>query len=229
LEGQELAARHIELRGRARLTQEQEAKRAGVSPTTISGIESGKITRPHLKTLLKIARALGVDVGELRESGKAEAPPSPTQQPLNGFEERRDPKFANAPREAGLADADPSAKLAAATALEDLAQLWAEQLAQGFYDRHTLAQMHMAGFSLAMTHEAAARNVRGTLPPRFLGQLEAAEEQFAAVGAQIWEAREALEKTARSHPVPPDELAPRREAKREELLQKLRGGQAQHA
>jgi transcriptional regulator with XRE-family HTH domain len=71
------------------LTQEQEAKAAGVSPTTISGIESGKITRPHLKTLLKIARALRADVGELRESGKAAAPPSPTQPPLNGFEEER--------------------------------------------------------------------------------------------------------------------------------------------
>jgi hypothetical protein len=60
--------------------------------------------------------------------------------------------------------------------------------------------------------------------------LETAEEQFAAVGAQIWEAREALEKTGRGYPLPPDELAPRREAKREELLQKLRGGgQAQHA
>lgn len=89
MEGQELAERHIALREQVGLTQEQEAKIAGVSPTTISGIESGKITRPHLKTLLKIARALGVDVGELRESGKAEAPPSSTQPPLNGFEEER--------------------------------------------------------------------------------------------------------------------------------------------
>jgi transcriptional regulator with XRE-family HTH domain len=89
LESQELAARHIALREQAGLTQEQEAKMAGVSPTTISGIESGKITRPHLKTLLKIARALGADVGELRESGKEEASPSPTQPPLNGFEEAR--------------------------------------------------------------------------------------------------------------------------------------------
>jgi transcriptional regulator with XRE-family HTH domain len=89
LEGQELAARHIALRERAGLTQEQEAKMAGVSPTTISGIESGKITRPHLKTLLKIARALGVDVGELRESGKVQAPLSSIQPSLNGFEEER--------------------------------------------------------------------------------------------------------------------------------------------
>ena len=87
--GQELAARHIALRERAGLTQEQEAKMAGVSPTTISGIESGKITRPHLKTLLKIARALGADVGELRESGKVEAPPSPTQPHFNDLEEER--------------------------------------------------------------------------------------------------------------------------------------------
>jgi transcriptional regulator with XRE-family HTH domain len=89
LEGQELAARHIALRERAGLTQEQEAKMAGVSPTTISGIESGKITRPHLKTLLKIARVLGVDVGELRELEKVEALPSSIQPPLNGFEEER--------------------------------------------------------------------------------------------------------------------------------------------
>jgi transcriptional regulator with XRE-family HTH domain len=94
LEGQELAARHIALRERAGLTQEQEAKMAGVSPTTISGIESGKITRPHLKTLLKIARALGADVGELRESGKGQAPPSPEQPDFNGLleEEQRSSK-----------------------------------------------------------------------------------------------------------------------------------------
>lgn len=96
MERQELAARHIALRERAGLTQEQEAKTAGVSPTTISGIESGKITRPHLRTLLKIARALGTDVGELRESGKVEAPPSPTQLHLNGFEEERPSRFAAA-------------------------------------------------------------------------------------------------------------------------------------
>ncbi len=88
MEGQELAERHIALRERAGLTQEQEAKMAGVSPTTISGIESGRITRPHLKTLLKIARALGTDLGELRESGKAQAPSS-QRSLFNGDEEER--------------------------------------------------------------------------------------------------------------------------------------------
>ncbi len=92
MEGQELAERHIDLRERAGLTQEQEAKMAGVSPTTISGIESGKIARPHLKTLLKIARALGTDVGELRGPGKAEAPSSQRSLFNGGEEERREPK-----------------------------------------------------------------------------------------------------------------------------------------
>jgi transcriptional regulator with XRE-family HTH domain len=82
---EQLAARHIALRERAGLTQEQEARLAGVSPTTISGIESGKITRPHLKTLLKLARALGADVGELRESGKVVAPSSQTKLFNNGL------------------------------------------------------------------------------------------------------------------------------------------------
>jgi transcriptional regulator with XRE-family HTH domain len=88
---EQLAARHIALRERAGLTQEQEAKMAGVSPTTISGIESGKIARPHLKTLLKLARALGADIGELRESAKVQAPSSQEKLFNNGVleEERR--------------------------------------------------------------------------------------------------------------------------------------------
>ena len=99
---EQLAARHIALRERAGLTQEQVAKIAGVSPTTISGIESGKITRPHLKTLLKLAQALGADVGELRESGKVAAPLSPEQLPLNGFEQEQRAEWEAAVRSARL-------------------------------------------------------------------------------------------------------------------------------
>jgi len=83
---------------------------------------------------------------------------------------------------------------------------------------------------LAMNHEAAAKDVRGGLPPHFRAQLEVAEERFAAVGAQIWETQEALEEADRGHTIPPDELAARREVKREELRQQLRGGRpARHA
>lgn len=42
-------------------TQGDLAEEAGVSPTTVSGIESGKISRPHFGTLRKLARVLEVD------------------------------------------------------------------------------------------------------------------------------------------------------------------------
>jgi hypothetical protein len=68
---------------------------------------------------------------------------------------------------------------------------------------------------------------RQNLPPHFLEQLEAAEERFVAVGTQIWEA---IEEADRGQAAPPDEVATRREAKREELRQQLRGSkQAGHA
>ncbi len=69
----ELAERIIELRERAGLTQGEAAKRAGVGVTTWSNIETGTITRPHARTLIKIARTLGVDPEELT-TPKAQAP-----------------------------------------------------------------------------------------------------------------------------------------------------------
>ncbi len=49
-------------------TQARLAQKAGVSPTTVSGIETGKIGRPHFGTLGKLARALGVAPEELLDS-----------------------------------------------------------------------------------------------------------------------------------------------------------------
>jgi transcriptional regulator with XRE-family HTH domain len=46
-------------------TQARLAEEAGVSPTTVSGIESGRISRPRFGTLRKLARALGVEPEEL--------------------------------------------------------------------------------------------------------------------------------------------------------------------
>jgi transcriptional regulator with XRE-family HTH domain len=37
------------------------AEEAGLSPTTVSGIETGRIARPHFGTLHRLARALDVD------------------------------------------------------------------------------------------------------------------------------------------------------------------------
>jgi transcriptional regulator with XRE-family HTH domain len=49
-------------------TQARLAYEAGVSPTTVSGVETGKIGRPHFGTLDKLARALGVAPAELLDS-----------------------------------------------------------------------------------------------------------------------------------------------------------------
>jgi transcriptional regulator with XRE-family HTH domain len=53
------------IRERRMWTQARLAEEAGVSPTTVSGIESGRILRPRFGTLRKLARALGVDPEEL--------------------------------------------------------------------------------------------------------------------------------------------------------------------
>ncbi len=52
-------------------TQARLAREADVSPTTVSGIETGKIGRPHFGTLGKLALALGVAPEELLGSGEA--------------------------------------------------------------------------------------------------------------------------------------------------------------
>ena len=49
------------IRERRMWTQSRLAAEAGVSPTTVSGIESGRISRPHFGTVRKLARALGVE------------------------------------------------------------------------------------------------------------------------------------------------------------------------
>ncbi len=49
-------------------TQGRLAEEASVSPTTVSGIESGRISRPHFGTIRKLADALGVDPKELLSS-----------------------------------------------------------------------------------------------------------------------------------------------------------------
>ena len=57
-------------------TQARLAREAGVSPTTVSAIETGKIGRPHFGTLGKLARALRVAPEELQGSRSAMEGPS---------------------------------------------------------------------------------------------------------------------------------------------------------
>src|SRR5919199_4533897 len=61
----------VVIRERRMWTQARLAGEAGVSPTTVSGIESGRISRPHFGTLRKLARALGVEPEELAPSSGA--------------------------------------------------------------------------------------------------------------------------------------------------------------
>ena len=52
-------------------TQVRLAREAGVSPTSVSAIETGKIGRPHFGTLEKLALALRVAPEELQGSRTA--------------------------------------------------------------------------------------------------------------------------------------------------------------
>jgi transcriptional regulator with XRE-family HTH domain len=65
MEKDTVGKRLIVIRERRMWTQARLADKAGVSPTTVSGIESGRISRPHFDTLRKLARALGVEPEEL--------------------------------------------------------------------------------------------------------------------------------------------------------------------
>ncbi len=56
-----------QLRDRAELTQEQLARKAGVTEAYVSMIESGTRKNPSLPVLKRLAKALGVPVTELLE------------------------------------------------------------------------------------------------------------------------------------------------------------------
>jgi transcriptional regulator with XRE-family HTH domain len=47
------------------LSQRELAERAGLSPTTILKLESGRVEEPHPRTIRKLADALEVDPAEL--------------------------------------------------------------------------------------------------------------------------------------------------------------------
>lgn len=54
-----------ECRTRLGMSQEELVRRSGVSRTIISGLESGRIAVTSTGTLLKIANAMGVEVGDI--------------------------------------------------------------------------------------------------------------------------------------------------------------------
>lgn len=79
--GPEVGRNLVAIRRTVMWTQGRLAEEAGVSPTTVSSIESGKISRPHFGTLRKVAEALGVEPEELisgrSQSDRREGAPTP--------------------------------------------------------------------------------------------------------------------------------------------------------
>lgn len=65
-------------RGRAGMTQEELAEKAGISTAALVRLEGGDIKRPRVGTLGKLAGALGVDPAELA-GGSAAARPEPVE------------------------------------------------------------------------------------------------------------------------------------------------------
>jgi transcriptional regulator with XRE-family HTH domain len=80
MKGFDIGVRLIRIRRLRMWTQGRLAKEAGVSPTTVSGIETGRIARPHFGTLQKLAQALDLDPQMLLSSSEGpsepEGPPS---------------------------------------------------------------------------------------------------------------------------------------------------------
>jgi transcriptional regulator with XRE-family HTH domain len=74
-------------------TQARLAEEAGVSPTTVSGIETGRIERPHFGTLGKLARALGVAPEELLASKESTEQRGPPPLSLGWARETREGEF----------------------------------------------------------------------------------------------------------------------------------------
>ncbi len=81
-------------------TQVRLAEEAGVSPTTVSGIETGKIGRPHFGTLGKLALALGVAPEELLDSRESVEQQGPVPLSLGWARETGEGEF-----ESGLENA----------------------------------------------------------------------------------------------------------------------------
>jgi transcriptional regulator with XRE-family HTH domain len=87
-------------------TQARLAREAGVSPTTVSGIETGKIGRPHFGTLGKLARALDVAPEVLLGSREASEQQGPVPLSVGWARETGDGEFESGLEGASLKSLD---------------------------------------------------------------------------------------------------------------------------
>jgi transcriptional regulator with XRE-family HTH domain len=87
-------------------TQARLAREAGVSPTTVSGIETGKIGRPHFGTIGKLAGALRVAPEELLDSRESVEQQGPVPLSLGWARESGDGEFEHGLERASLKSLD---------------------------------------------------------------------------------------------------------------------------
>jgi transcriptional regulator with XRE-family HTH domain len=87
-------------------TQARLAREAGVSPTTVSGIETGKIGRPHFGTLEKLARALRVAPEELLDSRESVEQQGPAHMSLGWARDSEEGEFESGLEGASLENLD---------------------------------------------------------------------------------------------------------------------------
>jgi transcriptional regulator with XRE-family HTH domain len=87
-------------------TQVRLAREAGVSPTTVSAIESGKIGRPHFGTIGKLAGALRVAPEELLGSRESVEQQGPVPLSLGWARETGDGEFEHGLERASLKSLD---------------------------------------------------------------------------------------------------------------------------
>ena len=157
------------LREERGLNQAQLAVKVGTGPSAISQIENGRRS-PNSETLVKLARALGVEVAALFPKDQASL-----------FLEEEDAR-----RRGYQSFAEFKIEL-----LEESAGLWEKQLLRGQYDLETIREMDDVAFKLSMSHRFDEQIMKLYCTPDQRELLERAEEKFAVVYQAIWTTLEA--------------------------------------
>jgi transcriptional regulator with XRE-family HTH domain len=172
-------------------TQKDLAQESGVSARSIASYEAGGSARPG--TARRLAEALNIEVADLVMLGKAQAPPSPEQPSLNGFEveERRTP---DAEVIAGYEHIVREHRIAWREALEALASPWEQRLASGAYDHSSveqffsdvvaLSQSISRAISASVDEDRLRREYKG-LPPSEEDRREAWASAISPAGANL--------------------------------------------
>jgi len=83
-------------------TQGRLAAEAGVSPTTVSGIENGRVLSPHFGTVRMLARALDADPSGLLTAGEPPGSEQPDPLSLGWARSIQEEKFEQGLEEAPL-------------------------------------------------------------------------------------------------------------------------------